>query len=160
MDTPPTQEQVAALRQQHTGRLFWRAHRAFGDLAFEKLHERGYDGLSTVHTNLLAHLDIEGTQITTLADRAGITKQAMGRLVDDLEEKGYVQSVPDPTDGRAKLIKFTDAGWHFLVDSSEIKQEIEAIYTAVLGEEGMAQLRAALEKVAQITSSHSAEPGS
>jgi DNA-binding MarR family transcriptional regulator len=157
MDRQPTQEQVAALRQQHTGRLFWRAHRAFGELAFEKLHERGYEGLSTVHTNLLAHLDIEGTNVTTLADRAGITKQAMGRLVDDLEEKGYVESSPDPADGRAKLIKFTDAGWQFLLDSYAVKQEIEAIYTAALGEEGIAQLRAALEKVAEITSSHPVE---
>ncbi|MBI1257304.1 MAG: winged helix DNA-binding protein [Chloroflexi bacterium] len=158
METEPTQAQVAALRQQHTGRLFWRAHRAFGELAFEKLHERGYDSLSTVHTNLLANLDIEGTNVTTLADRAGITKQAMGRLVDDLEEKGYVQSMSDPTDGRAKLIHFTDAGWQFLLDSYEIKQEIEALYTAALGEEGVAQLRAALEKVAEITSSHALEP--
>ena len=157
MNSQPTQAQVAALRQQHTGRLFWRAHRAFGELAFEKLHERGYTGLSTVHTNLLAHLDIDGTNVTTLADRAGITKQAMGRLVDDLEEKGYVQSMPDPSDGRAKLIRFTDAGWQFLLDSYEIKQEIEALYTAVLGEDGMAQLRTALEKVAEITSSHSLE---
>ena len=158
MKMQPTQAQVAALRQQHTGRLFWRAHRAFGELAFEKLHERGYSGLSTVHTNLLAHLDIDGTNVTTLADRAGITKQAMGRLVDDLEEKGYVQSMPDPSDGRAKLIRFTDAGWQFLLELYEIKQEIEALYTAVLGEEGIAQLRAALEKVAEITSSHTLEP--
>jgi DNA-binding MarR family transcriptional regulator len=157
MDTPPTQEQVAALRQQHTGRLFWRAHRAFGELAFEKLHARGYTGLSTVHTNLLANLDIEGTNVTTLADRAGITKQAMGRLVDDLEDKGYVQSMPDPADGRARLIKFTDTGWQFLLDSYEIKQEIEAIYADLLGEEGIAQLRAALEKVAEITSSRPVE---
>ena len=149
MSAKPTQAQVAALRQQHTGRLFWRAHRAFGELAFAKLHERGYDGLSIIHTNLLAHLDIEGTNVTTLAERAGITKQAMGRLVDELEAKGYVASLPDPADGRAKLVRFTDSGWQFLLDSYEIKQEIEAIYTDLLGEDGIAQLRTALEKVAE-----------
>ena len=148
MGTEPTQAQVAALRQQHIGRLFWRAHRAFSELAFEKLHARGYDGLSIIHTNLLAHLDITGTHVTILADRAGITKQAMGRLVDELEAKGFVESMPDPADGRAKLVRFTDTGWQFLLDAYEIKQEIEALYTSVLGEEGMAQLRDLLEKVA------------
>ncbi len=149
----PTQAQIETLRQQHIGRLFWRAHRAFSELAFEKLHERGYVGLSIVHTSLLAHLDLGGTQITTLAQRAGITKQAMGRLVDELESKGYVESLPDPADGRAKLVKFTGSGWQFLLDAHEIKQEIEAVYEQILGQERLAELRAALETLLEKESS-------
>jgi DNA-binding MarR family transcriptional regulator len=152
-----TEEQIQALRQENIGRLFLRAHRAFGELAYKKLHDRGHDGLSIVHTALLAHLDMHGTQVTTLADRAGITKQAMGRLVDELEGKGYVESAPDPADGRAKRVTFTERGWQFLTDAYEVKLEIEAIYTSVLGEEGMTQLRDSLEKVAEITSSKSVE---
>jgi len=142
-----TEAQIQALRQENIGRLFLRAHRAFAELAYEKLHERGHRGLSIIHTALLAHLDMRGTQVTTLADRAGITKQAMGRLVDELEAKGYVESAPDPADGRAKRVTFTERGWQFLLDAYEVKQEIEAAYAAVLGEDGMAQLRASLEKL-------------
>ena len=142
-----TEAQIQALREENIGRLFLRAHRAFGELAYEKLHKRGHDGLSIVHTALLAHLDMHGTQVTTLADRAGITKQAMGRLVDELESKGYVESAPDPTDGRAKRVTFTERGWQFLTDAYEVKLEIEVAYSSILGEDGMVQLRAALEKL-------------
>ena len=79
-----------------------------------------------------------------LADRAGVTTQAMGQLVADLEKKGYIQRETDPTDRRATLIKFTDGGWRFLVDAYHVKQEIEAEYTAVLGAEQMDALRSAL----------------
>lgn len=140
-----TDEQIAKLRQEHIGRLLLRAYRGFNLLAYEKLHARGHDDLNIAHTALLANLDLDGTQITTLADRAGITKQAMGRLVDELETKGYVASAPDPDDKRAKRITFTDRGWQFLIDAYEIKLEIEAEYTNILGAEGMAQFRAALE---------------
>jgi DNA-binding MarR family transcriptional regulator len=144
MDVKISREQIEALRQEHIGRLLLRAHRAFSELSFEKLRARGHEGLGITHTALLANLDLEGTNITVLADRAGITKQAMGHLVVDLEQKGYVQRVADPTDRRATLIKFTDSGQQFLRDAYYVKQEIEAEYTAVLGVERMEELRAAL----------------
>src|SRR5260221_1414658 len=111
MDSEITREQIATLRQDYIGRLLARANRAVSDVAYRKLHERGHDGLSMAHTTLLANLDIEGTPIKVLADRAGVTKQAMGQLVVDLEKKGYIQRETDAKDRRATLIKFTDGGW-------------------------------------------------
>ncbi|MCC7448578.1 MAG: winged helix-turn-helix transcriptional regulator [Anaerolineae bacterium] len=140
----PTRQQLETLRQDHIGRLFLRAHRAFNDLAIQKLRAYGHEGLGIPHTGLLANLDLDGTHITVLAERTGITKQAVGQLVADLEQKGYVERVTDPADRRASLIKFTSAGWQFLLDAHQVKREIEAEYTAVLGEERMAQLRTAL----------------
>ncbi len=136
---PP--EQIQALRQENIGRLFLRAHRAFSELAYQKLHAYGHTNLSISHTGLLANLDMEGTHITVLADRAGVTKQAMGQLVADLEEKGYVTRVVDPADRRASLVKFTASGWRFLQDAYQVKQEIEAEYSAILGEQHMEELR-------------------
>ncbi|MDQ2907042.1 MAG: MarR family transcriptional regulator [Chloroflexota bacterium] len=76
-----------------------------------------------VHTTLLSHLDVNGTQATVLAECAGITKQAAGRVIADLEREGYVQRLPDPTDQRASMIVFTDAGRQFLVDAYQVKKE-------------------------------------
>jgi DNA-binding MarR family transcriptional regulator len=90
---------------------------------------------------------MEGTNISVLAERAGTTKQAMGQLVAELEGKGYVLRVPDPTDRRATLIKFTEAGQRFLLDAYHVKHEIEAEYTAILGEEQMELLRGALMRL-------------
>jgi DNA-binding MarR family transcriptional regulator len=147
MDELRTQQDVARLaelRQQHIGRLLQRAARAFSVRAAELLHARGYHGLSLAHTTLLSYLDLEGTWVTVLAERAGMTKQSMGQLVKELEQQGYVSRRPDPSDQRAALVTFTEAGWRFLADASAIKQEIEAEYAAILGTQSLADLRRAL----------------
>jgi len=134
-------DELLALRQQNIGRLFQRAARAYSELAMAKVMEAGHDGLTVYHTALISNLDIEGTRITILAERAGITKQAMGQLVNDLEKRGYIRRESDPNDKRATLIKFTELGWQFLQDAFELKKEIEAEYAAILGEQEMNTLR-------------------
>ncbi len=145
--SPADAERVRETRERHVGRLFLRASRAFAALATGKLKERGHEGLGTTHTDVLPHVDLEGTRATTLAERAGMTKQAVGQVVRDLERQGYVERRPDPADGRATLVCFTDAGWRFLRDAGEVKREIEAEYAAILGEEKMRLLRSALNEL-------------
>ena len=143
-DGPAGAERIRETREQHIGRLFLRASRSFAALATRKLKERGHEGLGTTHTALLPHVDLEGTRATALAERAGMTKQAVGQVVRDLERQGYVQRQPDPTDSRATLVRFTEAGWRFLRDAGDVKREIEAEYGVALGEERMRLLRSAL----------------
>ncbi|MFN8373428.1 MAG: MarR family winged helix-turn-helix transcriptional regulator [Anaerolineae bacterium] len=137
------------LREENIGRLLLHAYRHFNTLAFDKLHARGHTGLGLNHAALLANLDIEGTRITVLAERAGMTKQSMGELAQDLEQKGYIQRAADPVDKRATIIQFTEAGCRYLVDAYEIKQEIESEYAAVLGAGSMDQLRAFLKALGE-----------
>ena len=49
-----------------------------------------------------------------------MSKQAMGKMIDELEEIGYVEKAEDPEDGRAKMICFTRKGLGLLKDSGEI----------------------------------------
>ena len=138
-------EDLVRWRQEHIGRYFLRAHRAFVALSVRKLAARGHSGLGMAHTTLIANLDTEGTRITTLAKRMGITKQAAGHLVADLAEKGYITSAPDPTDRRAVLVTFTEMGWRFLHDAYELKHEMEAEFIDILGKERFEQLRETLD---------------
>ena len=62
--------------------------------------------LRAAHTAIFPHLDLEGTRQTTLAQRMGLTKQAVAQLVDELVLMGGLERVPDPSDGRAKLVRF------------------------------------------------------
>ena len=150
--------QLAESRQQNIGRLFARASRAFSVQATDKLRARGHTGLSLAHTTLLSYLDLDGTHITTLAERAGITKQSMGQLVAELEERGYVARNPDPADRRATLVTFTEAGWQFLLDAWAIKKEIEAEYAALLGAKGLEELHTSLSRlIAQVETPSNAQ---
>ncbi len=134
-------KKLEAMRQENIGRLFLRAHRAYSTRAVVLLRERGHEGLSLAHTSLLANLDTSGTRITTLAERAGMTKQSMSQLVVDLEGRGYIQRNPDPIDKRAVIVHFTEKGWQFLRDSYEIKLILEREYAAILGDAAMHELR-------------------
>lgn len=144
-------------RRQHVGRLLLRAHRDFSSRAIAKLRERGYGELTLSHLSLLPHLDAAGTRTTVLAERGGMTKQGMGQLVIDLERQGYLERNPDPTDGRAVLVTFSDQGTKLLDDALAVTGEVEAEYAAALGPERMAQFRDMLATLAAI--GHDPEPG-
>lgn len=128
----------------YLGRLLLLGHRDFVERAGAKLRARGHLGLGPAHTGVLAHFDRDGTRITTLAARVGITKQATGQLVADLERQGYVIRSPDPADRRAVLVRFTDAGRRFLRDATDVREEIEAEYRSRLGDERYRLLHDAL----------------
>jgi DNA-binding MarR family transcriptional regulator len=142
---------IASFRQQHIGRLLLNAQRNYSLEALAKLRARGYEGLNLAHTNLLPHLDVGGTRLTTLAERLGVTKQAIGTVVGELEAKGYVRREEDAHDRRAVVITFTAAGWTFLQDAHEVKREIEAEYIATLGEQGFAELCSLLTQLTRAT---------
>lgn len=129
------------MRQENIGRLCLRLYRAFNARAVTMLQARGHAALTLAHTALLINLDVEGTRIVDLAGRAGMSKQAMGRLVHDLEQVGYVKRAVDPSDRRATLVTFTLEGRAFLRDAAIVKRDIEAEYAALLGDDGLAELR-------------------
>ena len=129
------------LQGQEVGRLFQRAARVYSDLILSKMAARGYEGLTLFHTALIANLDAEGARVTVLAKRAGMAKQSMGQLANDLERRGYVERVPDPSDRRAYLVRFTGRGETLLRDSYEVKREVEAEYATKLGQEAVEMLR-------------------
>lgn len=143
----PDRPTIAAYRDHHIGRLFLRAHRDFSERAMHRLHARGHAGLGPAHMGLLPHLDVDGTRASVLAERAAISKQAAGVLIQDLETRGYVRRNPDPDDRRAAIVCFTDAGEAFLRDAFAVKQEIEADYRSLLGAEGFDQLQSLLARL-------------
>lgn len=135
---------LGELRDATLPRLMLRAARAIRDRVIAELHKRGYTDLRTTHSALLGNLDIEGTRINILADRVGMTKQAMGQILVELEEKGYVERRVDPTDRRAKIVSVTQIGRQLMLDTLEIVRELEAEYKNLVGEQGMQVLREVL----------------
>jgi DNA-binding MarR family transcriptional regulator len=100
----------------------------------------GFEDHRIVHHNVMAHVTYEGVRLTELADKAGITKQAMSELVIDLVQLGYLTRTNDPRDGRAKLIGFTDKGRAAVGEAMRAFAEMES----ALGERSLRSLRRSL----------------
>jgi len=101
----------------------------------------GFDGVTPAFASLLLLLDATGARPTTLAQRAGITKQAVSQLVRELEARDFVEQVPDSTDTRAKIIRLTENGVALKAVCTKAKQEVESIAIAKLGESRVTHLR-------------------
>ncbi|NEK60264.1 MarR family transcriptional regulator [Geodermatophilus sabuli] len=111
----------------------------------------GFDDITMAQGRIAARIGPAGTRLTDLAEQALVTKQTAGHLVDQLERSGYVRRVPDPTDGRARLVRMAERGEQVVHLARRVEAEVEAEWTAHLGEEATAQLRAALERLREIT---------
>jgi len=135
------------LSDNNMGRLFQRAGRTYSERALSLLHERGFKDVKLSHSALFANLDLSGTQITTIAERAGMTKQAMGQLASDLEAKGYIRKSKDPEDRRAFIIQFTKLGEKALHAAYDIKVIIENEFKALLGRKNFAELQKTVLKL-------------
>src|SRR5579862_4128396 len=113
------------------------------------LAEAGFDDLRPAHTAVFQHIDADGSRLTDLAERAQITKQSMGYLVDYLEHRGYLERRPDPSDRRASLVCLTERGWAQIQTALAIIATLEEDWTRTLGNEQMRQLRNLLSQLAQ-----------
>jgi len=99
------------------------------------------------HSAVFAQIVPEGSRLTDLARGANMSPQAMGELVDELEQLEYVVRHPDPTDRRAKLIVLTPKGGDCIAAGMATIDGIEQQLTELLGERGHRELRRLLTKV-------------
>jgi DNA-binding MarR family transcriptional regulator len=81
-----------------------------------------------------------GTRLTELAERAQMTPQSMGELIDTLEARGYVERIPDPADRRAKLICYTARGWEAHERGAESVAAIQFSWAQRIGADKFDQL--------------------
>ena len=114
---------------------------------FGRLAEAGFGDLHPRHGAVLAYLDEDGIRATELARLSGLHKQVIGRIVDELEDLGYVERQPDPADRRAKLIFPTTRGLEQLRLEDEVVAEIEARHAQEVGARTYAEFRDVLRGV-------------
>ncbi|MEM9073835.1 MAG: MarR family transcriptional regulator [Myxococcota bacterium] len=142
-------DELSVFRRRHLGRALARARWTFEAQFEERIRARGFDDFRPSDIEIIARLPVqEGARITELAERAGTSKQAVGKLVQGLEARAYVERKPDPTDGRAQRIVLSARGRRFLDAALEEIAAIEEEWAEVLGARGLASLQRALLKVA------------
>jgi len=137
---------LEAAKRRSVGQLLFKCARLLNEQAVRRVSAQpGAPPLRPSHTALVPHIPLDdGIRLTELAERLGVTKQAVGQLVEDLERFGVVERAPDPADGRAKLVRFTKRGRSGLLRGLGILGELEVELAGAIGKRSMAQLHSIL----------------
>ena len=113
----------------------------------KELNAAGFHELRVPHMAVLQFPGPDGVRPSALADRAGMSKQAMNQLLRSLESLGYVVRSDAPGDSRARIVRFTDRGRAAFSKVHDILRDIEREWGADLGSEHFAQLKELLVRI-------------
>jgi DNA-binding MarR family transcriptional regulator len=123
---------------------------AFDEFSAEvakRVEAAGFGDIRPGHGCVFGNIEPQGSRLTDLAERARMTKQSVGEVASDLERRGYVERVPDPSDGRAKIIRLTPRGREVQAIGRRLITDVERDWAERYGEERVAALREALEAI-------------
>jgi DNA-binding MarR family transcriptional regulator len=109
-----------------------------------RMQEAGHADVRGAHGCVFGNIEPDGMRLTELAERAGMTKQAVGEAVTDLERLGYAERVADPTDGRAKVIRLTDRGLAAQRAGSQIMADLGDEWAERFGAKRVRKMRSLL----------------
>jgi len=136
-------EELEAAKAASVSQVLFRSARLLNDAGMDRVQLQ-YPGARRAHSQLFPHLDSTGVRLTELARTLGISKQAVAPLVNELEAMGMVERVPDPNDGRARLIRYSTRGQQGLLHGLATLRSLEAELAGEVGAERMARLHADL----------------
>jgi DNA-binding MarR family transcriptional regulator len=128
------------------------AGRAVIGAMMARVSARGFDGMTPAFAGLIPLLDTTGTRPTVLAQRSGVSKQAMSQLVRELETRGYVEQVSDPSDTRAKIVRLTKRGLALRGACLEARGELQALADQTLGRIKLGRLQRDLVELTAVLS--------
>lgn len=120
--------------------------------------DAGYDDVRVAHNAVFTRIPAGGIRLTDLAAQAEVSKQAMAEMVDELVTKGYLRRIPDPADGRAKLLVMAPRGAASHEVTLRIFADIEAELAAVVGADRLDEVREVLTEVLLQVVSSDARP--
>jgi DNA-binding MarR family transcriptional regulator len=147
----PSFSHTAELRAYRNARLYrplTRVLRVYNRRLLDGIHAKGFTDFSPAFPPLLSNLDVAGTRIGVLAQRAGVTRQAAGQLVKQIERCGYVRLTPAKDDARATVVQFSARGRKLLATIFGLVEQIEAGFSAELPAGDFDRIRDALLRLA------------
>lgn len=131
----------------HIGWTLWQATQAWRRDFVSGMVAAGHGWFAQARGNLLVHIGPGGIRQGDLAEKAGLTKQAVQQFVDELVSDGIVMRTPDDADARARRVRLTPAGEAAMQDADRIKLQIETAWRERLGSDSFDQLDALLHRV-------------
>jgi len=139
--------ELAKVTQTDLGRILATASRSINTELMTRLAAAGHPLVRPSHIAVFAGLEPGGSQITSLAQHAGVSRQALSALVKEVEALGYVRSSPDPGDRRAVRVVLTDSGVEFCLAAIAISTEITAEIQERWGSAALDEMRERLRSI-------------
>jgi len=136
-------------RHENTGRLLLMSVINWQDILVRGLQQKGFKKFRASHMNLLRHIDVEGTRITEIAERARLSKQAIGQLVASCRTEHLVKVVSDPRDRRAKVVAFTELGQAVIQAERQVMVDMDEKLKRLLSARGLRELQHALGRLSE-----------
>jgi DNA-binding MarR family transcriptional regulator len=138
-------------QQVDLGVLLFIPYRYTEDRIFRALQDAGFDDWTLAQCRVFQRVASAGSRLTDLADQAQMSKQSAGVMVDQLERLGYVRRVPDPADGRARLIVIEQRGRRAVEVARATLDDILSEWKAYLGTRNFGLLHQILDQLREIT---------
>jgi DNA-binding MarR family transcriptional regulator len=138
---------IAPTTTQHLVALLGSVREDLLEEMYRRVVAAGYPGLRPSHGCIFRYLEVDGSPLSELADKSEMSKQAFGEHVANVEALGYVERLPDPRDGRAKLIVPTPRGREALLLGRQIFADLEREWADAVGEDRITALRETLEEI-------------
>ena len=113
----------------------------------QKMVERGYRGLRPTWVQVLPHIGPDGTRIVDIARQQGISKQAIGQLVSEIESQGYLLRIADDRDQRSRRIALSPRGLSLIAEAAEITDSVEQEFSSLIGPDKLQQLSRLLRRL-------------
>ncbi|MDZ5662208.1 MarR family winged helix-turn-helix transcriptional regulator [Nocardioides sp. S-58] len=139
-------------RQRHElGVLLFVANRALEQRAFDAVAAAGITDITLAQARIAARIAPDGSRVSDLAEQARVTKQSAASLVEQLERAGYVERVPDPTDGRARLVRLTARLQRVAEVADAEVEDVLSEWADRVGEDRLEQLHEILRDLREVT---------
>ena len=142
---------VTSGQRQELGILLFVANRALEQRAFDAVVAAGITDITLAQARVAARISPDGSRVSDLAEQARVTKQSAAFLVEQLETAGYVERVPDPTDGRARLVRLTSRARRVTQAAGAEVQRVLTEWADHVGEERLRQMHETLRDLREIT---------
>ncbi len=146
---------VGPTRSEHfdpLSRLLLETYRAVGSAAGEALRFAGGPDVTPAAWRLLVRLGPDGARAASLARELGMSRQASGQLVAELERAGYVERRQDPRDGRARRVRLTSSGKELVREGRTALEALESRWADRLGRARFRALRRTLRELGELAS--------
>ncbi len=144
---PISDSEFEHLRQTNLGRLIDDLHFFFEKQALEYLREAGYPMIKSADAHVLRTMRLEGSRVTDMAKQAGISKQAMSKLVAAFVEHGFLTWSDDPSDKRNRIVSASEAGHELLSCGIVALRRAEQDIASIIGQHELERFRELLLKI-------------